>query len=100
MSIGVLRHSRSGRHVKRTILIIHPGALGDVLLAVPAIRSLRMRFPQHEIELIASAAVGRLLLDCGVIDDWVSLEGRSCLGLFSETLSISAELQSRVNRCD
>lgn len=59
-----------------------------------------MRFPQHEIELIASAAVGRLLLDCGVIDDWVSLEGRSCLGLFSETLSISAELQSRVNRCD
>lgn len=93
-------HSGSGRQVKRTILIIHPGALGDVLLAVPAIRSLRGRFPQHELVLIASAAVSRLLLDCGVIDDWVSLEGQSCLGLFSEALSISGELKSRVNRCD
>lgn len=96
----VPRHSASGRQVKRTILIIHPGALGDVLLAVPAIRSLRGRFPQHETVLIASAAVSRLLLDCQLIDDWVSLEGQSSLGFFSEGLSISGELKSRVNRCD
>ena len=86
--------------MKRTILIVHPGALGDILLAVPAIRSLRERFPQHEIVLIASATVSRLLLECGLIDDWIPLEGQACLGLFSETLSISWELQSRLNRCD
>ncbi|NGZ09212.1 MAG: glycosyltransferase family 9 protein [Nitrospira sp. LK70] len=100
MLVWVPCHSGLERHVKRTILIIHPGALGDVLLAVPAIRSLSTRFPRHETVLIASAAVSRLLLDCGVIDDWDSLEGQSCLGLFSKTLSISEELQSRVNRCD
>lgn len=92
--------SGSGRRVKRTILIVHPGALGDVLLAVPAIRSLRVRFSQHEIVLIASAAVSRLLVACGVIDEWVSFEGQAGLGLFSETLSISGKLQSWLNRCD
>lgn len=89
-----------GSPVKRTILIVHPGALGDVLLAVPAIRNLSARFPQHEIVLIASAAVSRLLLECGLIDDWLPLEGQACLGLFSGTLSVSGELQSWLNRCD
>ena len=86
--------------MKRTLLIIHPGALGDVLLAVPAIRRLRVRFPQHEIVLIAAAAVSRLLLECGVISDWLLLEGQACLGLFSGASSISKELYSCVNRCD
>ncbi|MBX3331979.1 MAG: glycosyltransferase family 9 protein [Nitrospira sp.] len=86
--------------MKRTVLIVHPGALGDILLAVPAIRNLRGRFPQHEIVLIASAAVSQLLSDCGLIDDWMPLEGQACLGLFSETLSISMELHSRLTRCD
>lgn len=86
--------------MKRAILIIHPGALGDVLLAVPAIRRLRVRFPQHETVLIASAAVSRLLLECDLIDEWIPLEGQACLGLFSETPYISKELQSWLNRCD
>lgn len=86
--------------MKRTVLLIHPGALGDVLLAVPAIRRLSLKFPQHEIVLIAAAAVSRLLLECGVISDWLSLEGQACLGLFSGASSISKELYSCVDRCD
>jgi len=86
--------------MKRTILIIHPGALGDVLLAVPAIRSLRVRFPERETVLLASAPVSRLLWECGLIDEWIPLEGQACLGLFSGTSSVSKELQSWVNRCD
>lgn len=89
-----------GRPVKRTILIVHPGALGDVLLAVPAIRSLSVKFPQHETVLLASAAVSRLLWDCGLIDNWIPMGGQACLGLFSETFSLSMELQSWLNRCD
>jgi heptosyltransferase-3 len=86
--------------VKRTILILHPGALGDVLLAVPSIRNLRVRFPHQEIVLIASAAVSRLLLECELIDDWIAMEGQACLGLFTDTVSISSELQSWLHRCD
>ena len=97
---GVPGRSVLGRPVKRTILILHPGALGDVLLAVPTMKSLRGRFPQHETVLIASSAVNRLLLECGLIDDCIPLEGQACLGLFSETRSISSELQSWLRRCD
>jgi heptosyltransferase-3 len=61
---------------------------------------LGVRFPQHEIVLIAAVAVSRLLSECGLVDDWISLEGRACLGLFSKAFSVSEELQSRVNRCD
>lgn len=86
--------------MKRIILIVHPGALGDVLLAVPAIRRLGLKFQQHETVLIAAAAVSRLLSECGLIDDWIPLEGQTCLGLFSEALSISGELQSWLSRCD
>ena len=86
--------------MKRTVLIIHPGALGDILLAIPAIQSLRLKFPQHEIVLIASTAVSRLLLECGVISNGLPLEGHVCLRLFSRTVSISRELSSCVNRCD
>lgn len=86
--------------MKRTILIIHPGALGDILLAVPAIRCLSLRFPRHEIVLIAAATVSRLLWECGVISYWLPLEGQACLELFSGTSSISKELYSCVNRCD
>jgi len=100
MLIWVLGHSVFGKSVERTILIIHPGALGDVLLAVPAIRNLSVKFPQHETVLMAAAAVSRLLSECGLINDWIPLEGQACLGLFSETLSISEELQSWFNRCD
>jgi heptosyltransferase-3 len=100
MLVQVLSRSVWGRLVKRTVLIIHPGALGDVLLAVPAIRSLRVSFPQHETVLIASAAVSRLLLECELIDDWLPLEGQACLELFSDTVSISRELQPWLNRCD
>ncbi len=59
-----------------------------------------MRFPQHEIVFIASAAVSRLLLECSLIDGWLPLEGQACLGLFSGTLSISGELRSCLNQCD
>lgn len=86
--------------MKRIVLIIHPGALGDILLAVPAIRSLSQRYPRHEIVLIAAAAVSRLLVECGVISDWLPLEGRGCLGLFAGTTDLSRELHSWLNRCD
>jgi heptosyltransferase III len=86
--------------VKRTILILHPGALGDILLAVPALRALRRRFPQHETVLVASAAVSRLLRECGLIEHWIPWEGQVCLGLFSGPSCLPKELQSWLSRCD
>lgn len=86
--------------MKRTILILHPGALGDILLAVPALRALSRRYPQHEIVLVASATVSRLLQECGLIDHRIPWEGQVCLGLFSEPSYLPKELQPWLSRCD
>ena len=62
------------------VLVIHPGALGDVLLARPALALCRQRFPLHELSLIATEAIGRVLLNAGEIDRLFTLE-RNHLGL-------------------
>ncbi len=82
------------------IIIIHPGALGDVLLAVPAIKQLSVRFSQHTIVLIARAPVSRLLAECRVIDEWISIESTICTGLFASFSCHSIELRSYLARCD
>lgn len=86
--------------MRRSILIIHPGALGDILLAVPAMRRLRAQFPQHKVVLCSNEPVARLLLECRVIDAWLSVQGRACAGLFDPEASIGGELQGWLERCD
>jgi len=64
------------------VLIIHPGTLGDVLLALNAIRSIRDCLPGHECILLARGEIGRLLMEDGIIDRVIALEGP----VFSELL--------------
>ena len=51
----------------RTV-VLHPGALGDVLLAIPAVRALRAGAPDHEVVLAAQPRIGRLLAALEVVD--------------------------------
>jgi heptosyltransferase III len=87
-------------NMSRTIIIIHLGALGDVLLAVPAIRRLRVRFSQHRLILCGDDSVCRLLLECRVIDGWLSVQGRSCADLFADSASVTGDLRDWLARCD
>lgn len=84
----------------RFILVIHPGALGDVLLAVPALQWMKKKFPNHHILLISNEPVGRLLLECRLIDAWMSVEGPQCTDLFSGVVPDSVELRQWLNTCD
>lgn len=86
--------------MKRNVVVIHPGALGDVLLAVPAIKKLGSRFPRHNILLIARASVSRLLAECRVVDDWIPAESQICSGLFTKCGCQSNELGAHLERCD
>ncbi|MBS0165881.1 MAG: glycosyltransferase family 9 protein [Nitrospira sp.] len=84
----------------RSLIILHPGSLGDVLLAVPAIRRLRARFSGRDTLLIARDSVSRFLVACGVINDWMSLEGSATAGLFLKGVLLSRELETWFHRCD
>jgi heptosyltransferase-3 len=97
--MGMIATERSDR-VPPTLVIIHPGALGDVLLAVPALIRLRSGFSKHRHLLISTESVGRLLLDCRVIDAWIGIESAACVDLFAGCRSVSRELRVWLERCE
>ena len=84
----------------RSLVIVHPGALGDVLLAVPAIRRLGARYNGREILLIAQGSIGRLLVTCGIVNHWMSWDGPGGAGLFSRGAPLPGELTTWLSRCD
>jgi len=86
--------------VSRTIVMIHPGGLGDVLLAVPAMARLRTRFPHHRLVLCAEDQIARLLLACRIIDAWTSVQGRACADLFAGADQVTGQVQTWVEGCD
>ncbi|MGH7391980.1 MAG: glycosyltransferase family 9 protein [Candidatus Rokuibacteriota bacterium] len=55
-------------------IVVHPGALGDVLLGVPALRALRAARPHDALVLAAQPRLGALLAALGVVDAHVSVE--------------------------
>jgi heptosyltransferase III len=84
----------------RTIVMIHPGGLGDGLLAVSAITRLRARFPQHWLVLLAEDQVAKLLCTCGLVDAWSSMQGRACTDLLAGAGSSMDQLTRWVENCD
>ena len=68
--------------MKRTI-VLHPGALGDVLLAMPALRALRAGAPDDELVLAAQPRIGRLLAALGVVDRSLDFDTLGLHALFT-----------------
>jgi heptosyltransferase III len=62
-------------------LAVHPGALGDVLLAVPALRALRAA-AGAPVVLAAQPHLGALLAALGVVDDHVPFDALGLDALF------------------
>lgn len=63
------------------LLIVHPGALGDVVLVFGLIRALRERF--RPIGLLAQAGIAALAVAEGVADDAFALESAWTASLFA-----------------
>ena len=62
-------------------LILHPGALGDVLQAVPALRGLSAR---GRLTFAGQPRLGRLLLALGVVDEARGFDGLGLETLFTD----------------
>ncbi|MEQ1627134.1 MAG: glycosyltransferase family 9 protein [Nitrospira sp.] len=85
---------------QRTIVVIHPGGFGDVLLSIDAMAVMRSAFPQHKMILLAGSEVGHLLGQCGVIDQSLPIESSRLSALFSGRALSSDLQQDLLRRCD
>ena len=77
-------------------LVLHPGALGDVLQAVPALLGLRRLHGGAPITLAAQPRIGRWLAEAGVVDAAASFDGFGLEALFAG--EASPTLRSRLAR--
>jgi lipopolysaccharide heptosyltransferase III len=68
----------------RRTVVLHPGALGDVLLAIPALRALRADRPGDAMVLAAQPRIGRLLASLGVVDRSLDFDALGLHTLFTE----------------
>ncbi len=84
----------------RTLVVIHPGSLGDVILSLPALRGLRVAFPRHELIFLAGEEVALLLKEAGEVDRVFPLERQVLADLLQEPGAVNEELKSYLASCD
>ena len=85
---------------RKTTVMIHPGSLGDVLLAAPAMVRLRTRFPGYRMALFAEVQAAKLLYACGVVDAWTSMQGGDCANLFVDAHAVHGQVRTWLMNCD
>lgn len=86
--------------MSRTLLIVHPGSLGDVVLSLPAIRALQAAFPEHPLGLLAQSEVGRLFNAAGEVHKSFALEGPSLANILAGAHAMDAEIAQWLSSCD
>ncbi|MBS0172216.1 MAG: glycosyltransferase family 9 protein [Nitrospira sp.] len=85
---------------RQHVLVVHPGALGDVLLARPALHLLRKSSPQREIAFLGGGAVGTLLYQCGEVHRMFSAESAYLTELFAGIERLSPPFRDWLEQTD
>ena len=77
-----------------TLLVMRAGAIGDLVLTLPALAALRERFPQHQLLLAARSDMLPLL--SGVADDVIPFDSLLLAPLFNSESEFSSELREKL----
>jgi ADP-heptose:LPS heptosyltransferase len=69
----------------RKLLVMHPGALGDLVVTFPILPALRKRF--DSLDLLCGAGQGALAVHLGIADQWFWGESARFAGLYRAPIS-------------
>lgn len=72
----------AGRTGLMRILVIHPGALGDTLLALPVMDALKRRYEPATLDLLGTPSLVGVLPGRSIVDSMRSIDGPEFLSLF------------------
>ena len=85
---------RSPQDVRR-VLVLRGGAIGDMMLTVPALAAIRRHWPAARIELAARSPAAALAKEGGLVDDVLSLESGEVSRLFVGRIEPDPERAAR-----
>ena len=80
-------------------VVVHPGALGDVLLSLRAIRSLKRSFSQNTLVWVGQNDIGNLLMNSGEVDQALSVDGCFLSDLFCSSDRWNTETRKILESC-
>lgn len=83
----------------RRILVLRGGALGDLIVTLPALAMLRRRWPGAHIELVGNATAGVLARDTGLVNV-VSSQHQSCWAALYTDAPLEPMLAARLAAFD
>jgi heptosyltransferase-3 len=72
------------------VLLLRPGGLGDLMVALPSLRLLRRLYPESSLHLAARREFALLLKDAAVVDEIHSLDDRTWTPFFSDDSALDA----------
>jgi len=87
---------KNARSIRR-VLAIFPGALGDLMCLMPALRAISRRHPGASIELMARLELARLAAGRTVVARGHSIDAREVSELFTEPGADSDETPANLN---
>ena len=82
------------------LLIVHPGALGDGLLALPAIRILQAAFPRHRMIWFGHKELGEVLVEAQEVHQSHSFDRLEVLACCGPNDSQQEKILSIFRRCE
>src|SRR5262249_50701812 len=74
--------SRAAKDASIDVVALFPGALGDLVLMLPALRAWRARHPSARLTLAVAGWLRALAATSGVADAYASVDDADAVGLF------------------
>src|SRR5262245_53221759 len=74
----------SAQRQRGKILVIRGGAIGDFILTLPVLTTLRRQFPEAHLAVLGYPNIAQLALAGGLADEVQSIEARALAGFFAQ----------------
>jgi len=85
--------------IRKRILVVRGGAIGDFILSLPVLAALRRAFPQCPLEVMGYPHIAHLAKAAGLVDAVRPIEARALAGFFARNGDLDPALSAYFAEC-